>query len=225
MSEQETQLNTPIADEWESLEERYRANHYNGRGMNGEVELHRSTSPFIISAPHSLNHFRQNKVKYADRWTGGLAEMVGSMTSSTTLIPIGPIPNWEDWNLRTDQFKLLLDDTAKPGMLLLDLHGMSNKHDVDICIGLGPRPSTRVSMIANDLKEHLGDFRTAINHPFGGKLSFNVCSYSQTVLNVDALQIEIAASLRDPKDEPVKAESFINVFTAALHELIDDFKP
>ena len=48
-------------------------NNYDGDWSN-LFKIHRGAVPIMISAPHAVNHFSRGKMKYAEMFTGGIAE-------------------------------------------------------------------------------------------------------------------------------------------------------
>lgn len=55
------------------LEKQFYMNNYGGDWSN-LFKIHRGAVPIMISAPHAVNHFSRGKMKYAEMFTGGIAE-------------------------------------------------------------------------------------------------------------------------------------------------------
>jgi len=210
---------TRLASEWDIREEKYRASYYEGDFQPGAILRIDGESPLILTAPHSLNHYRFNKAKPADRWTGSGCELLGARLNAAVLTCVGPIGTLQSWEARTDPFKCSLDDLVKPGSLVIDVHGMSDTHGIDVCIGTGTNPSKSASHAADWLIAELRNYSVSINEPFSASPDYTVVSYVQRSLGSDALQIEIAASLRNPLDHQLKAGKFAADLLSALHLL------
>lgn len=60
-------------------EKDFSKNLYNGHGRKG-VRIIEGSIPIMVSASHSVNQYREGQVKYADRFTGGIAMYLQKMT-------------------------------------------------------------------------------------------------------------------------------------------------
>ena len=215
----QTQRLSDLTSLWDEIESKYRANMYDGDKEFGSARLITSTSRILLTAPHSVNHFRYGKVKWADRWTGGLCELIAKRAVSNALIPDGPIPSWEQWEDRTDLFAVLLRNQHP--LVVLDVHGMSDKHEVDVCMGHGPAADGRSIGYARAIQAALeaDGYIVSVNHPFDAVPPFTVTAYEQIVLETAAIQIEIRAGLRDPASKPELASRFLLSFESAIRSL------
>ena len=206
-----------LADEWIRREKRFRADHYHGAGTPGEVELTERDPRVSITAPHSLNHFRNGGVKNADRRTGSMAELLGAGLDATTLVPVGAIGEWVTWEERDDDFRTALDRLAAASEFNIDVHGMLDDYDVDVCIGLGPDPSDLEREFADALTSGLSGYVVTIDTPFGAKADFTVTSYLQkSDADVAAVQLEIAARFRDPTHRPRESAELLERLAAVV---------
>jgi hypothetical protein len=205
-----------VASEWDALEDRYRADDYNGRGTMDEIDETFAANSLLLTAPHSVNHARDGNVKRADRWTGSAAEIMAARLGAGTIIPVGNIADWDDWPARTDPFRKALDARAKPGTLVLDLHGMSDTHGVDLCLGLGPARGDVEVHLAAHLTEAMSAYQVAVNEPFSAEPHYTVTSYVQLYTPASAIQLEISARFRNPRDLPEQSSKFLIGLTAAI---------
>jgi hypothetical protein len=218
MKEQGDQDRRIVVTEWDRLEDRYRQNLYNGLDRIGEIDQRYADGPLLLCAAHSLNHYRDGNVKLADRWTGSAVEILASSTQSGYIIPTGKIVDWESWDKRSDPFKLAIDARAIAGTFVLDFHGMSNTHGVDLCVGLGPAPGAVATRFADHLTLQLDDYKVSLNTPFSAEPSFTVTAYVQQHTKADAVQLEIAARLRDPRDHAADSTAFMENLSAAIRD-------
>ena len=68
-----------LTDLWVRLETRYKAENYDGLGGKSTAYVVDRGSPIVLVASHAVNHFRDRRPKLADRWTGGLTELLGEL--------------------------------------------------------------------------------------------------------------------------------------------------
>ena len=63
----------------QKIDQQFSRNQYNGGGQNDFV-IKEGSIPVMISAPHSINHFRKGQLKLADKMTGGIALYLHQLT-------------------------------------------------------------------------------------------------------------------------------------------------
>lgn len=209
-----------IAAQWVALNQPYASNSNRGAGMPDSVAYaERGSSTLLLTAPHAVRHYRNEdlKDKKADVWTGSLCEILGEKLNVPTLTAAGFKQEWHTWDERNDDFKSIVAAAADRQAFVVDLHGMQDHHNVDICIGLGPNPSEKVMIFADKLRTALAPLNVAINKPFDATPSFTVTSFVQ-LRGGDGLQIEIASRLRRPKSNPDGSAYFVQVLASALRE-------
>nr|WP_232541488.1 N-formylglutamate amidohydrolase [Nocardia bovistercoris] len=194
---------------WDLRERKYRANDYYGEGRPAAIDILDGSTGLLVTAPHSLHHFRHGRKKPADRYTGSYAELLHAALDATAVIPTGPIGRWENWEDRDDPFRHALDRLSTPSTLVVDLHGMSDRHGVDVCLGLGPAPTAASEELAHRLAEELHPYQVSINTPFAATPHYTVTAYVQTRTPADAIQIEMAANIRNPVLHPKRSGDFL----------------
>lgn len=207
--------------DWDNLEARYRTNYYNGTGRANSVLQHEGIRPVIFTAPHSLNHYRNGQVKLADRWTGSMAEILATETGSGYLTACGEIAEWSSWENRTDDFKLSLDELTLTPTLVIDLHGMSDRYGVDLCIGLGPAPDETTMKFADEISRGMARYRVSINDPFSADPAYTVTNYVQRETASSALQLEIASRFRNPQTSAKLSFEFLANLAHVIGPAID----
>lgn len=203
---------------WDLRERKYRANDYYGAGRPAAVEILDGSARLLLTAPHSLHHFRHGRKKSADRYTGSYAELLHAALDARAVIPTGPIGSWDTWEDRDDPFRHALDRLCTPSTLVVDLHGMSDSHGVDVCLGLGPAPSTASEDVAHHLAEDLRPYRVSIGTPFSATPHYTVTAYVQTRTPADAIQIEMAANIRNPAQDPERSADFLRRLIRGLEK-------
>jgi hypothetical protein len=188
------------AAQWAISERRYQRRRYDGPPSGPEAVLVDRGSRVLLVAPHSVNHYRGNRDKLADRYTGGLVEVLGELAGVSVLTATRKSAPWASWGTRADEFKKALDRIAPRTGLALDFHGMSDEHGIDFCLGLGPASGPAEREAADRIAEDLTLLRVTSGDPFPATAEYTVTSYMQTVLRVPCLQIELAAENRRPDD-------------------------
>lgn|GEM_PF-1896669 len=181
---------------WRALEAAYASRGYAGAGPPWSAVLRTGSLPLLWSAPHAVRHMRHGRGKRAERGTGGLAELLALETGAIAVCAAGHVGNWEIWKEREDAFAASLRSFSQ-GRLVIDLHGMTDHHQADLCIGLGPSPSLLSRSFAALLLYRFSAAKVLVNAPFDATPAYTVTSFVQQHLHGDALQLEIRAGWRE----------------------------
>ena len=201
----------PYARRWRDLEERYSANNYDGSGPDAVLVIPGALRPgLILSAPHATNHLRDGALKFADRGTGGLAELLARELGATAVIAA----SGRHGDANHDAEHPLKESIASLSpALVLDLHGMRDREDhpvqADLGAGQGLTPPDLESALRAKLVTSDGALFT------GGKKLTTVTSWAQ-LRNIPALQIEVTASFR----VPTGSDEHLNQLVVALLEAL-----
>jgi hypothetical protein len=203
------------ASSWRKLEERYEVNNYDSSGPDVLVIPGVKLPRLIFSAPHATNHIRDGKLKYADRGTGGLAELLAGELGATALIAATGRNGDANHDSR-HVFKETL--TSLSPSYIIDLHGMKDRPDHPVQIDLGTSqgltPPGLESALRINLKTSTGALFTN-----GGKLT-TVTSWAQ-LQGIPALQIEITASHRPPTGSDLDLKLLVSGFLTALRQVFE----
>jgi phage replication-related protein YjqB (UPF0714/DUF867 family) len=215
------QVLLPTLVHWAQLEDRYRESLYDGASPQSNVRItgNRKGS-FIFTAAHAVNHIRERKVKYAERGTGGLAELLAISSGSLSLTVDGPLdydPNWD--HSPEIPFKKSLLSLLTNGKTVIDLHGMKDDYGVDICIGLGTAPSAFAKEVAGNLAASLTNvgFRVSMDWPFDGRRIGTITNFVQEK-GFSGFQVEIAARLRYPNVSSQDSNLLVDGFVSAVRD-------
>lgn len=213
-------LTQGLTADWLQLEKSFSCDDYNSNvSQVGYVPSNYQAADILFCAPHALNHFRHGNVKVADVYTGSLCRILSNQTKQASLVPTCLGDKSCDLGLGHGYLQSVRDAAAK-GQFIVDLHGMSDLHGFDLCLGTGPNPSARVLQLVDFLTENLIDYSVSVNTPFNAMADYTVTNYVQTKLFGDALQVEIAARLRSPDNNLNECEAFlaklIDVFNSYL---------
>jgi len=211
-------MNSKQIGRWITLNEPYANNSNRGAGaLDSATYIERNSSSLLLTAPHSVRHYRDENLqdKKADVWTGGLCEILGEELDVPTLTATGFKQEWHTWDERSDDFKNIVVAAIDRHAFVVDLHGMQDHHNVDVCIGLGPKPTAKVMLFADKLSAALSPLNVSINKPFDATPPFTVTSFVQS-RGGDGLQIEIASRFRRPKSNPEESSYFVQTLANAL---------
>jgi hypothetical protein len=204
----------PALQRWVAAEVKYAANHYDGLGGLGEYRWLDGSGGVVFVAPHATNHMRDGVRKLADRWTGGLADVLHEVLAAPVLIVIGVQPEFPDFTTRADGFARCLFDAAQD-RAVIDIHGMSDSWGVDVCVGVGANPSDEVEELGILVWEAFAGFNRGWNNPFSGAAPHTVLSGLQAKGHT-AVQVELAARLRDPVGHPDEALQVLEAFSTIV---------
>lgn len=213
------QILQPTLEQWAALEEHYTDPLYNGSAPKMSISVSGDKGGiFIFTAPHAVNHVREGQIKFADRGTGGLAELLALSSGNLALTADGPLDHDPNWDESAEiPFKKKLLSLLKPDCIVIDLHGMKDKYGVDISIGLGPAANVTSKSLAETMQSSFMSIglKVAVDWPFDGRRPGTITSFVQGN-GFSGIQVEIAASLRYPKVSSHDATRLINGFLSSL---------
>jgi hypothetical protein len=212
---------TSLLRHWISAEQDYRSRGHDGRRPAGAVKICGNTaSKVIFTAPHAVNHLRDGEAKNADIWTGSLAETLAFATGNCSLTVNSSANDDPNWDLEIGTFKGTLARLLDNNQVVIDLHGMKDDYDIDICIGLGPSPNQQSQVMADSLADSFCErgLRVSFNWPFSATRPSTITSFVQS-RRLTALQVEVAAKYRQPKKHSSSALLLLNGFLSVLVDL------
>lgn len=133
--------------------------------------------------------------------TGGLAETLAELTSSTALTVIGRQTGDPNWDVEIGDFKR--EVLRRPGLVVVDLHGFREELPEDLIVGLGPAPTLAVGELAARLLSVAAThgLRARTGRPFDATWPGTITATVQVAGGV-ALQLEVAGRGRRPRTRP-----------------------
>jgi hypothetical protein len=186
--------------ELESLELLFSKNGYNGDlKSESKVGGYLGSVPVLISAPHSVNHYREGKLKYADMYTGALVMLIQKLTGCYCIFSTGVCE--EDPNfILGGSYKNLLENVVKYHNIkyVIDIHGASESRDFDIDLGTlkgQSIDSTIVSDVVNVFKEN-SILNVKVDDKFPALNPATITSFCCKELGISSVQMEIHKSFR-----------------------------
>lgn len=159
-------------------------------------------SPFVFTAPHDKAHHRLAdgvlQRKMSEPGTGALARLLASELRGVAAVNLSDVgdANWD----ADHPLKEMLGDGGYvgAGSYVVDLHGMTDQHGIDVAIGPGRFPDRSRSMI-EPLRSALdvAGFTVLVDTDgrFAARGEHRVTSWAQS-LGADAIQVEISATIR-----------------------------
>lgn len=207
---------------YEQLEKEFSCNNYYHTGdsfaiMSGDI-------PVILSAPHSVRHFREGKIKAHDFYTGTIVKLLHSLTKchiiySTTCESTDP-----NYDLDS-KYKIRLLEYIKENNIkyCFDVHGMSINNPKIIDIGTSPTEKEELKAFKSD-NELFEQIYKILDSRFPDKIGINnmfkagprtITNFISENSGCKCLQFEINSLYRWPDDE-AKFNSIIEL----LEEII-----
>lgn len=197
---------------------KYRLGNLRGSSCRGATLLRLSDSPTLVTAPHSVTQLRAGKEKPAESWTGAMAETLGFALGASVLTALSP--RIEEANAASpDPFLrvMVLIMQAQQVRLVLDVHGLAARHDIDINIGTaGFRRPHLISDLAKDLAS---DFCVTLGRPYNGGNGITGLINEDATNPASAIQLELGPRLRGDAtdlDELQRLVTALSRFEAAL---------
>jgi hypothetical protein len=174
-----------------------------GRGSL-EVLLRDGSGPAILTAVHSVRHWRLSKWKSPDRFTGPLAVEAARAAECRALVLAAPTYADSNFDENSGLKEWLSRLAERPGSFVIDVHGMKDRGS-DIIVGtaqgLTPAPLADAVLAA----AAAAGFTALVSETghLSASRSSTITSYSISTLGVPAVQLELAPSLRDPREHSV----------------------
>ncbi len=216
----------------EKKEKRFQKKEYNRKGKKNFV-IKKGKIPVMISAPHAVNHFREGKCKYAERYTGGIARYLkkelGCHIIYTTRYMQADV-NFDDeneCNYKTELLKYVEENHIK---VLIDLHGAAATRESAVELGTGDENHISLQgygFIALIFKlifeKKLNDDNANIdvNKVFAATNPNTISRYISSKAHIPCMQLEINEKYRkmDHKEHFVQMLAGIKAFVEILKDI------
>lgn len=189
-----------MIEQLEQLEAMFSKNNYYGESFEGDFyQVLQGKSRVLISAPHSVNHTRENKIKLADMYTGSLARLLHYSTGCNCIFSTGTSfedPNYTLGGKYKNALKNLVHDNNVK--FVVDLHGAAIDREFDIDLGtiygqtMDKEHIKKIKEIfnVNDILEVKENFNFSANH-LG-----TITSYTHNQISIQSIQVEINRKFR-----------------------------
>lgn len=173
--------------------------------------------PLLISAPHGAAHRRDGRYKQEDAFTAAFARLVAKRAGAHVLYTFARSesdPNWDRKSPYKDALRELV--AAHDIRFVMDIHGMSDRHQFGIAVGTMCGASCRrrhealivdtltvagfVQATAREAEAYPAPRRNhfVVNHGrfTGGMYHHTVTRFAAEELGIHAAQFELCAGLR-----------------------------
>lgn len=187
-------------------EEEFSVNQYDGDlSKNNGFLYQKGSIPILLSAPHSVNHIRDGRLKYADMFTGSTTKIMHELTGCHIIYKTkndGTDPNHDGIEEDNDYKKTLVNIVKENNIkLFIDLHGTIESRDIDIDIGTNYGDSLNgfdaLPEIIMLICEKHGLTNIGINKIFSGDGANNISNNVGNLAKIPSLQFEINRKYRD----------------------------
>lgn len=206
-------------------EKEFAKNNYNGTGIKA-FEIIGGSVPIIISAPHSVNHFRNGDKKLADTYTGGISKIVQKRTDCHIICSKLYInSNHGVLSYKQALAKYVTDNNIK---LLIDLHGCKKDRKAIAEIGTIDNEfkslcgnSLMVDIIVGAMVAEMEEFmkqyskEIIVNGKFKASHHETITNYIYTYTNIPCVQLEINGILRNNENYNAIVDSLVKIIKAA----------
>ena len=177
--------------------------------------------PILVSAPHATAHWRRQRIKSEEGFTGAIAQYLAETTGVHALFSRYRSlddPNWD----RDNPYKAYLQEIVRREDIcfVLDLHGMSNRHKIGLALGtmngrscpeyeplIVQSTQQRFQQTSQHAVKTFSELRWdhfVLNHSrfTGGVASHTITRFASQQLGIPAVQIELCTAARVVKKRP-----------------------
>lgn len=186
------------------LDKKYAINDYNGEKINNSnYILITGENPILLSAPHAVKQIRDGNIKEEDRYTGAIVEYLCKICNCYGIIRnynSGDDPNRDNFGIGLEYKNKILEMVKENNIkLVLDIHGCTNDHGFDFCIGTNNGENlngeTRILKALESELNAIG--KVAIDDYFKACFEWNVSRYVSHNSNIPSIQLEICKMFRN----------------------------
>lgn len=207
-----------ISSKIKELDKKYATNNYNGEKISdSNYILITGKNPIILSAPHAVKQIRDGNIKEEDRYTGAIVEYLCEICECYGIARsynAGDDPNRDNSGIGLEYKRKILDIVKENNIkLVLDIHGCTNSHGFDFCIGTNDKKNLNgKTNLVEVLKEELSSIgKAVIDECFKACYEGNVSRYISHNSNIPCIQLEICKKFRNENVEELilKLKSYI----------------
>lgn len=195
------------------IEKKFSANDYNGKDSR-EFEIIEGKVPIMLSAPHSVNHFRNGKIKYCDLFTGSICLYLQKVTGCHLIYALNQSSS--DANFDSEEnssYKRALKKYIKENniKILFDIHGCDKEKECAVEIGTTDDKDSSLNdyKFIKDLVIYtVEDFfynheknKVFVNQVFKASNINTLTNYIHRECNISTMQLEINNLLRNLYDK------------------------
>lgn len=200
----------------------FSANGYNGSGgCTDEVKIKIGKAPVLLSVPHATNHLRENKLKYADKYTGSIGLILQELTGCSMIYTTcyhRTDPNFDTQDLYKEKLGRILETNGF--RCVIDIHGASRSRPFAIDLGTryGKSIDRSTILMITKMFSKNGIHKVTENNIFTAEGQGTITTFCSKVKRVPAIQVEINGDYREPEYHPNQCIALIQ----SLKEIIEN---
>jgi len=190
--------------------------HYNTLSDN-YFEIIEGRIPVLLSAPHGAKHLRNGEWKEEDEYTPSIAIKLGELTGANVIFVRNKTKEDSNFLKKTrykDAIKKLVQE--KGIRFVVDIHGASEKHGFNICVGTRSNKKDEsscpsyIGIIENVLEDFQKDHLFNRQH-FKAEGEGTITTFACKVCKIEAAQFEISAKYRIIERKPDSSKAIERV--------------
>lgn len=209
---------------WRAANRPFEENGGDGRAVPDVTVATRRDSPVCLVSVHAINHYNKDEGrKPADLNTGGLAIALAERFNASVVYNTRRVPAISPWQKRTPADDAVAElARARPGLAVLDIHGVRDNPHFDIAIGTSVQPP-------NPEQWKMIELFTALARRNGLTVAINPEGYradGQRTVTTRALavtprclQFEFSRACRQPDGETPQSRAMVRTMAAFLRRL------
>jgi hypothetical protein len=190
----------------------------------GTFEIILGEMPIVVSAPHSVTHFRKGQPKQGEFMTGVLAKLLQEQLNCCCITKTKNDLTDPNHDTKHPYKAAIIEMVAKRGIsYLIDLHIMAPERLAAIEIGTGKGRNVFHDNLYEDVLkqnfENQGIGPIIVNEHFTGGFKNTVSSTISREANIPCIQIEINWRLLNPISHDHQILEVLNSLTTSIHTL------
>ncbi len=207
------------------FEQAFSVNNYDGDfKVDYGYRYEKGTIPVLVSAPHSVNHSRNDMEKCADMFTGSIARMIHLLTGCHVFYKTkndNHDPNYDPINGDGGYKNSVIDVVRKENIrIFIDLHGAAASREFDIDLGTNGSNNLCGNNFIPDLFRvvfgRYGIHKVEENEIFKAGSKNNISKTIASVCGIPSIQVEVNRKYREVS---VNEEEFMS-FMKGLYSVI-----
>jgi hypothetical protein len=205
-----------VAAELAGLEAKYHGRARQSLVSAGAVRVTPGQTAAVLTAPHSVPTLRGGEPKRREIYTGAWAELIAARTGAWSVTMMHPEPRESPEETTGRAVETLVGDGGLG--LLVDIHGMADRHGLDVCLGSGPEgQSGEPARQLSDLLQ--GQLRVSVDRPFRGA-GTTICRWvTERYPTCEVCQVELGPRLRSAS----ASEALLDAVADAMSVVVTTF--
>lgn len=179
--------------------------------------------PVLVSAPHSVRHYRQKKIKMSDQFTGSIVYLLNKLAGCHSIAATklyGGDPNVDDPCIYKEKISNFC--AVQKVKLVLDIHGSAREREFDVDFGTnnGKNLLNKVKIV-DTLENNFKGFglsKTSYDY-FAASGPNTIANFVARELGIPAVQLEINKHYRVPAQNPQGFHRLMGALVKSINDL------